>query len=88
MRNDTIDSQEALGDILYLVEVHQRDCTTPLCPCEKQQILQILMNKGYLNNQKRLIVTDEEIELLNSTCADPFIKTDKKPPTAKALTVF
>lgn len=88
MRNDTMDSLEALGDILYLVEVHQRDCTIPLCPCEKQQILQILLNKGYLNNQKSLIVTDEEIELLNSTCVDPFIKTDKKPPTAKALTVF
>ena len=63
----------ALADILYLADVHRRDCTRHQCACEKLQLVQYLLNKGYIYDERNLVLSDDEILLLNSACRDEFI---------------
>jgi hypothetical protein len=78
----------ALADILYLADVHRRACTRHQCACEKLQLVQYLLNKGYIYDERNLLLNDDEILLLNSACRDGFVRSDKKPSTAKSLTML
>jgi hypothetical protein len=50
--------------------------------------VQYILNKGYIYDEKKLILNDEEITLLNASCREGFVQSDKKPTSAKTLTLL
>lgn len=78
----------AFSDILYMVDKHNRQCTNHNCPCHRREIVQYILNKGHTYDLKKLILDEEEIELLNSAGQNVFIKSNKNAQSMKMLTQF
>jgi hypothetical protein len=78
----------AFADILYLADVHRRNCTRSQCACDKLQLVQYILNKGYMYDEKKLVLNDDEIILLNASCREGFVQSDKKPTSVKTLTLL
>ncbi len=78
----------SFADILYLADVHRRNCNRSQCACDKLQLVQYLLNKSYMYDEKKLILNDDEIMLLNASCREGFVQSDKRPTSAKTLTLL
>lgn len=63
----------AFADILYLADVHRRSCNRSQCGCDKLQLVQYILNKSYMYDEKKLILNDDEIMLLNASCREGFV---------------
>jgi hypothetical protein len=77
----------AFADILYLADLHKRNCIRSQCACDKLELVQYILNKGYIYDEKKIILNDDEITLLNESCREGFVQTDKPNPS-KTLTIL
>jgi hypothetical protein len=63
----------AFADILYLVENHSQSCLNKGCACKRTEIVQYMLSKGYLYGVNKIILKEDEINLLNSSLSQEFI---------------
>jgi len=63
----------AFADILYLVENHSQSCLNNGCACKRTDIVQYMLSKGYLYGANKIILKEDEINLLNSSLNQEFI---------------
>ena len=79
---------DALSDLLYLAEVHNRGCLNPMCFCHRKDMVQFILNKSFTFDKKALVLEQEEMNLLKMTRGTEYFQIDRTLQGIRPLTMI